>query len=439
MRLSRYFLPVLKDAPSDASIASHKLMIRSGMIRQNGAGIYTWLPLGYKVLKKVEQIVREEMDRAGAIEMLMPTIQQADLWHETGRYDDYGPEMLRITDRQGRDMLYGPTNEDMITDAIRAYVKSYRQLPVNLYHIQWKFRDEIRPRFGVMRGREFLMKDAYSFDLDEAGARVSYQKMFCAYLNAFDRMGLKAIPMQADTGPIGGELSHEFIIFADTGESEVFCDRDLLDIPVPGIDLDFDSDLSEEMTKRTKYYAATEEKHNAEAFAEIPSERQVKGRGIEVGHIFYFGTKYSEPMNAVVQTEDSGTVAVHGGSYGIGISRLVGAIIEASHDEFGIVWPRAVSPFDVGIINLKSGDSKTDEVSTKIYDELCEKGLDVLYDDTTDRAGVKFNRMDLVGLPWQIVVGPRGVEAGTVELKNRSSNEKAELSFSKALEKIMHA
>lgn len=439
MRLSRYFLPVLKDAPSDASIASHKLMIRSGMIRQNGAGIYTWLPLGYKVLKKVEQIVREEMDRAGAIEMLMPTIQQADLWHETGRYDDYGPEMLRITDRQGRDMLYGPTNEDMITDAIRAYVKSYRQLPVNLYHIQWKFRDEIRPRFGVMRGREFLMKDAYSFDLDEAGARVSYQKMFCAYLNAFDRMGLQAIPMQADTGPIGGELSHEFIIFADTGESEVFCDRDLLDIPVPGIDLDFDSDLSEEMTKRTKYYAATEEKHNAEAFAEIPSERQVKGRGIEVGHIFYFGTKYSEPMNAVVQTEDSGTVAVHGGSYGIGISRLVGAIIEASHDEFGIVWPRAVSPFDVGIINLKSGDSKTDEVSTKIYDELCDKGLDVLYDDTADRAGVKFNRMDLVGLPWQIVVGPRGVEAGTVELKNRSSNEKAELSFSKALEKIMQA
>ena len=436
MRLSRYFLPVLKDAPSDASIASHKLMIRSGMIRQNGAGIYTWLPLGYKVLKKVEQIVREEMDRAGAIEMLMPTIQQADLWHETGRYDDYGPEMLRITDRQGRDMLYGPTNEDMITDAIRAYVKSYRQLPVNLYHIQWKFRDEIRPRFGVMRGREFLMKDAYSFDLDEEGARVSYQKMFCAYLNAFDRMGLKAIPMQADTGPIGGELSHEFIIFADTGESEVFCDRDLLDIPVPGVDLDFESDLSEEMTKRTKYYAATEEKHNAEAFAEIPSERQVKGRGIEVGHIFYFGTKYSEPMNAVVQTEDSGTVAVHGGSYGIGISRLVGAIIEASHDEFGIVWPKAVSPFDVGIINLKSGDTKTDAVSSKIYDELREKGLDVLYDDTADRAGVKFNRMDLVGLPWQIVVGPRGVEAGTVELKNRSSNEKLELSFSEALEKI---
>ena len=436
MRLSRCFLPVLKDAPSDASIASHKLMIRSGMIRQNGAGIYTWLPLGYKVLKKVEQIVREEMDRAGAIEMLMPTIQQADLWHETGRYDDYGPEMLRITDRQGRDMLYGPTNEDMITDAIRAYVKSYRQLPVNLYHIQWKFRDEIRPRFGVMRGREFLMKDAYSFDLDEEGARVSYQKMFCAYLNAFDRMGLKAIPMQADTGPIGGELSHEFIIFADTGESEVFCDRDLLDIPVPGVDLDFESDLSEEMTKRTKYYAATEEKHNAEAFAEIPSERQVKGRGIEVGHIFYFGTKYSEPMNAVVQTEDSGTVAVHGGSYGIGISRLVGAIIEASHDEFGIVWPKAVSPFDVGIINLKSGDTKTDAVSSKIYDELREKGLDVLYDDTADRAGVKFNRMDLVGLPWQIVVGPRGVEAGTVELKNRSANEKLELSFSEALEKI---
>lgn len=437
MRLSRYFLPVLKDAPSDASIASHKLMIRSGMIRQNGAGIYTWLPLGYKVLKKVEQIVREEMDRAGAIEMLMPTIQQADLWHETGRYEDYGPEMLRITDRQGRDMLYGPTNEDMITDAIRAYVKSYRQLPVNLYHIQWKFRDEIRPRFGVMRGREFLMKDAYSFDLDEASARTSYQKMFCAYLNAFDRMGLKAIPMQADTGPIGGELSHEFIIFADTGESEVYCDRDLLDIPVPGINLDFESDLSEEMSKRTKFYAATEEKHDAEAFSKVPSERQVKGRGIEVGHIFYFGTKYSEPMKAIVQTEDSETVAVHGGSYGIGISRLVGAIIEASHDEFGIVWPKAVSPFDVGLVNLRSGDSTTDKVCSRIYDELNSKGLDVLFDDTTERAGVKFNRMDLIGLPWQIVVGPRGVEAGTVELKNRGSNEKAEVAFSDALGKIL--
>ncbi len=437
MRLSRYFLPVLKDAPSDASIASHKLMIRSGMIRQNGAGIYTWLPLGYKVLKKVEQIVREEMDRAGAIEMLMPTIQQADLWHETGRYEDYGPEMLRITDRQGRDMLYGPTNEDMITDAIRAYVKSYRQLPVNLYHIQWKFRDEIRPRFGVMRGREFLMKDAYSFDLDEASARTSYQKMFCAYLNAFDRMGLKAIPMQADTGPIGGELSHEFIIFADTGESEVYCDRDLLDIPVPGINLDFESDLSEEMSKRTKFYAATEEKHDAEAFSKVPSERQVKGRGIEVGHIFYFGTKYSEPMKAIVQTEDSEPVAVHGGSYGIGISRLVGAIIEASHDEFGIVWPKAVSPFDVGLVNLRSGDSTTDKVCSRIYDELNSKGLDVLFDDTTERAGVKFNRMDLIGLPWQIVVGPRGVEAGTVELKNRGSNEKAEVAFSDALGKIL--
>lgn len=437
MRLSRYFIPVLKDAPSDAFIASHKLMIRSGMIRQNGAGIYTWLPLGYKVLKKVEQIVREEMDRAGAIEMLMPTIQQADLWHETGRYEDYGPEMLRIKDRQGRDMLFGPTNEDMITDAIRAYVKSYRQLPVNLYHIQWKFRDEIRPRFGVMRGREFLMKDAYSFDLDEANARKSYQKMFCAYLNAFDRMGLKAIPMQADAGPIGGELSHEFIIFADTGESEVYCDRNLLDIPTPGLDLDFESDLSEEMAKRTKFYAATEEKHSLEEFAKIPSERQVKGRGIEVGHIFYFGTKYSEPMNAVVQTEGSGTVAVHGGSYGIGISRLVGAIIEASHDDFGIIWPQAVSPFDVGIINLKPDDSRTDEVCSKIYEELTYHKLDVLYDDSADRAGVKFNRMDLIGLPWQIVVGPRGVNAGTVELKRRNLNKKEEVTFTEALAKIL--
>ena len=331
MRLSRFFLPVTKDAPADAAIASHKLMLRTGMIRQNGAGIYSWLPMGFIVLKKIEQIVREEMNRAGAIEMLMPTLQQADLWRESGRYDDYGKEMLRITDRHDRDMLYGPTNEELITDVFRTYVKSYKQLPLNLYHQQWKFRDEVRPRFGVMRGREFLMKDAYSFDLTDEDARVSYRKMFCAYLNAFDRMGLTAIPMQADTGPIGGDMSHEFIILADTGESAVFCDRMLLDLPAPGLDLDFEADLNAEVEKRTQYYAATEEMHDADAFAAIPAERQVSARGIEVGHIFNFGTKYSVPMNAVVQSADGQMVPVQMGSYGIGVSRLVGGIIEACH------------------------------------------------------------------------------------------------------------
>ena len=321
MRLSNYFLPVSKEAPSDAAIVSHQLMLRTGMIRQNGAGIYTWLPLGYRVLKKIEQIVREEMNRAGAVELLMPTLQQADLWRESGRYEAYGKEMLRIKDRHDREMLYGPTNEELITDVFRTYVKSYKQLPLNLYHQQWKFRDEVRPRFGVMRGREFLMKDAYSFDLTEEDARKAYRRMFCAYLNSFDRMGLTAIPMRADTGPIGGDLSHEFIILADTGESAVFCDRELLDMPAPGLDLDFESDLQPVVEQRTRYYAATEEMHDAKAFEALSAERQVSARGIEVGHIFYFGTKYSEPMNAVVQGPDGQMVPVQMGSYGIGVSR----------------------------------------------------------------------------------------------------------------------
>jgi prolyl-tRNA synthetase len=436
MRLSKYFLPVSKEAPSDAAIASHQLMLRTGMVRQNGAGIYTWLPLGLRVLKKIEQIVREEMNRAGAVEMLMPTLQQADLWKESGRYEAYGKEMLRITDRHDRDMLYGPTNEELVTDVFRAYVKSYKQLPLNLYHQQWKFRDEIRPRFGVMRGREFMMKDAYSFDLTPEDARHSYNRMFCAYLNTFSRLGLTGVPMRADTGPIGGELSHEFIILADTGESAVFCDKTLLDMPAPGLDLDFSSDLTAEVEKRTQYYAATEEMHDEAAFAELPEDRKVSARGIEVGHIFYFGTKYSEPMNAVVQGPDGQMVPVEMGSYGIGVSRLVGGIIEACHDENGIVWPESVAPFHVGIINMRVGDEECDAVCEQAYQALDMAGIDVLYDDTEDRAGGKFARMDLIGLPWQIVIGPRGIKNGVVEVKNRKTGEKSEMPLADALSKV---
>jgi len=439
MRLSRYFIPVSKDVPSDATIASHKLMLRTGMVRQNGAGIYSWLPLGFRVLRKIEQIVREEMDRAGAIEMLMPTLQQADLWRESGRYDDYGEEMLRITDRHDRDMLYGPTNEEMITDIFRSFVKSYKALPINLYHQQWKFRDEIRPRFGIMRGREFLMKDAYSFDLSEDAARVSYQKMFAAYLNTFARMGITAIPMQADPGPIGGDLSHEFLILADSGESEVYCDKAVLDVPAPGADFDFDdlNALAAEMSKRTQYYAATEEKHDEAAFNAIPSDRQVKARGIEVGHIFYFGTKYSDPMKAEVQTKEGDLVTIHGGSYGVGVSRCVGAIIEASHDENGIIWPDEVAPFGAGIISMKPDADDVAAVADEAYAKLLAAGKDPLYDETSDRAGPKFARMELIGLPWQITVGPRGVKSGTVELKRRATGEKEDLSLESAINKIM--
>ena len=441
MRLSNYFLPVTKDVPSDAAIVSHQLMLRAGMMRQNGAGIYSWLPLGFKVLKKIEQIVREEMDRAGAVEMLMPTLQQADLWRESGRYDDYGEEMLRITDRGGRDMLYGPTNEEMITEIFRGYVKSYKQLPLNLYHQQWKFRDEVRPRFGVMRGREFLMKDAYSFDLDEASARVSYQKMFAAYLNTFDRLGVTAIPMQADPGPIGGDLSHEFLVLAESGESAVFCDKSVLDVPAPGLDFDFSDEagLAAEMEKRTKYYAATDEKHDEAAYAEVPADRQVSARGIEVGHIFYFGTKYSDPMKANVQDSDGNLVAIHGGSYGIGVSRLVGAIIEACHDENGIVWPTSVSPFDVGLISMRPKDEACAAGCDAAYAALEAAGFETLYDETDDRAGAKFGRMDLIGLPFQIIIGPKALEKGVVELKIRKTGDREELTLDEAIEKMRAA
>jgi prolyl-tRNA synthetase len=437
MRLSRYFLPILRETPKEAEIVSHRLMLRAGMIRQQSAGIYSWLPLGFRVLKKVEQIVREEQDRAGAIEVLMPTIQSADLWRESGRYDAYGKEMLRITDRHEREMLFGPTNEEMITEIFRASVKSYRDLPLNLYHIQWKFRDEVRPRFGIMRGREFLMKDAYSFDIDREAARAAYRRMFVAYLRTFRRMGLTAIPMQADTGPIGGDLSHEFIILAETGESAVYCHRDLLDLPIPGADTDFSADLSPIVDAWTSLYAATDEKHDEAAFAALPAEKRVAARGIEVGHIFYFGTKYSEPMGARVAGPDGAERPVHMGSYGVGVSRLLGAIIEASHDEAGIIWPASVAPFHVGLINLKPGDANTDAACTKLYGELEAAGVEVLMDDTDNRPGAKFATMDLIGLPWQLVVGPRGLEKNEVELKRRAGGEREAMSPEAAVNKLV--
>ena len=438
MRLSRYFLPILRETPKEAEIISHRLMLRAGMIRQEGAGIYAFLPLGTRVLQKVCQIVREEQNRAGAIEMLMPTIQSAELWRESGRYDDYGKEMLRIEDRHERDMLYGPTNEEMITEIFRASVKSYKQLPLNLYHIQWKFRDELRPRFGVYRAREFLMKDAYSFDLDAASSRHSYNKMFVAYLRTFARLGLKSIPMLAESGPIGGNLSHEFIILASTGESEVFCHRDYLDFPVPDAKVDFDNaaGLQKIVDQWTSLYAATSEKHDAGSFDKIPEAKRLSARGIEVGHIFYFGTKYSEPMKATVAAPDGANVPVHMGSYGIGPTRLVAALIEANHDEAGIVWPEPVAPFKVALLNLKQGDGATDGACEKLYAELTARGIDVLYDDSDERAGAKFAAADLIGLPWQLLVGPKGLAEGKVELKRRAGGAREMLSPADALARL---
>jgi prolyl-tRNA synthetase len=438
MRLSRYLLPILKETPKEAEIVSHRLMLRAGMIRQQAAGIYSWLPLGLRVLKKIERIVREEQERAGAVELLMPTLQPADLWRESGRYDDYGKEMLRIADRHERDMLYGPTNEEMVTDIFRAYVRSYRDLPLNLFHIQWKFRDEVRPRFGVMRGREFLMKDAYSFDIDADAARHAYNRMFVAYLRTFARMGLKAVPMRAETGPIGGDLSHEFVILAETGESAVFCDKALLELPIPGEDTDFSADLSPIVAAWTKPYAATDDMHDPDRFDSIVPANRLSARGIEVGHIFYFGTKYSEPMRARVTGPDGQEHAVHMGSYGVGVSRLVGAVIEASHDEAGIVWPDSVAPFDVGLINLKPGDKAVDEVANGLYARLEAAGSAVLYDDLDARAGAKFATMDLIGLPWQVVVGPKGAAAGEVEIKRRAGGARETMSADAAVNRLVH-
>ncbi len=432
MRLSRYFLPVAKETPADAQIVSHKLMLRAGMIRQTTAGIYAWLPMGHRVLKKIEQIVREEQDRSGAVELLMPTIQSADLWRASGRYDAYGPEMLRFNDRHDREMLYGPTNEEMITQIFLGSVKSYRELPRTLYHIQWKFRDEVRPRFGVMRGREFLMKDAYSFDLDEAGLKASYEAMFVAYLRTFARLGLQAVPVKAPTGPIGGDLSHEFHILADTGESAVFYDAALEDISREEL---LSADAAT-IAKLTALYAMEEEEHAKVADCPVPADRLRSRRGIEVGHIFAFGSKYSASMGFAVQTADGGQVNPQMGSYGIGVSRLMGAIIEASHDEAGIVWPESVAPFQVGLVNMRADEQDCTAEADRVYEKLNQAGLEVLYDDRDERGGAKFATMDLIGLPWQVICGPRGVEKGVVELKRRATGEREELSIESALARL---
>lgn len=439
MRLSRYFLPILKETPAEAQIVSHRLMLRAGMIRQASAGIYSWLPLGYKVLRNIENIVHEEQQRAGAIPMLMPTIQSADLWRESGRYDDYGPEMLRIRDRHDRDMLYGPTNEEMITEIARSTLRSYRDLPKILYHIQWKFRDEVRPRFGVMRGREFLMKDAYSFDLDKDAARASYNRMFVSYLRTFERMKLRAVPMKADSGPIGGDMTHEFLILAETGESEVFLDRKLADLSLGDRVIDWDdaAALQEIVDTYTSGYARTDDTHEQAVFeAEVAEDARVTARGIEVGHIFNFGTKYSEPLNAVAATPDAGNVSLEMGSYGIGVSRLAGAIIEASHDDRGIIWPETVSPFSVALINLKQGDPAADGACEDFYAKLTAMGLDILYDDRDERAGSKFATIDLIGIPWKLIIGPRGLKEGLVELVSRRTGEAENITPEAALNRI---
>lgn len=438
MRLTRYFLPVLKENPAEAQIVSHRLMLRAGMIKQQAAGIYSWLPLGLRVLRRIEQIVHEEQQRAGHIPLLMPTLQPADLWRESGRYDDYGDEMLRIKDRQGRELLYGPTNEEMITDIFRSHVSSYKDLPLTLYHIQWKFRDEMRPRFGVMRGREFLMKDGYNFDVDKDAALHAYNRHMVSYLRTYERMGLTAIPMRADSGPIGGEDTHEFLVLADTGESEVFYDQAVTDLKLGAREVDYDDRDAVAAVCRefTTLYARTDETHDAALFEHVPEERRRVARGIEVGQIFYFGTKYSEPMGAVVVNDKGERVPVHMGSHGIGVSRLLGAIIEASHDDKGIIWPEGVTPFHAGIVNLKQGDAGTDAACNGLYAALKAAGLDPLYDDRDERAGAKFATMDLIGLPWRLTVGPRGLAKGVVELTSRRSGVSEEMTAEAAVARL---
>jgi prolyl-tRNA synthetase len=438
MRLSRYFLPVLKENPADAQIVSHRLMLRAGMIKQQAAGIYSWLPLGYRVLKRIEEIVHQEQVRAGHIPMLMPTLQPADLWRESGRYDAYGPEMLRIRDRHDRDMLYGPTNEEMITDVFRAHVSSYKDLPLTLYHIQWKFRDEVRPRFGVMRGREFLMKDGYNFDVDRDAALHAYNRHMVSYLRTYERMGLTAIPMRAASGPIGGDNTHEFLVLAQTGESEVFYDDRVTALKLGQRDIDYDdrAQVAAVCQEFTTLYARTDETHDQGVFDSVPEAHRKVGRGIEVGQIFYFGTKYSDAMGATVVTPDGSRVPVEMGSHGIGVSRLLGAIIEASHDDKGIIWPEGVTPFPVGIVNLKQGDAAADAACLGLYKALTARGLEPLYNDREERAGAKFATMDLIGLPWRITVGPRGLEKGVVELTSRRTGESEELSPEAAVDRI---
>jgi prolyl-tRNA synthetase len=430
MRLTNYFLPVLKESPSDAEIVSHQLMMRAGMISQSSSGIYSWLPLGLRVLKKIENIVREEQDAAGVNEILMPTIQPADLWKESGRYEDYGKEMLRINDRQDREMLYGPTNEEQVTDIFRRSIKSYKELPQLLYHIQWKFRDELRPRFGVMRGREFLMKDAYSFDLDKQQSEISYNKFFVCYLKTFQRLELKAIPMAAETGPIGGDLSHEFIIISKTGESDIYFDSKLLEQENELFNINYSEDLSGLVNSYKTLYAVSDDKFNQDDFDKnVSNENQTKSKGIEVGHIFSFGTKYSEAMKANVLNKDGKQATVFMGSYGIGISRLVGAIIESSSDENGIIWPKSVSPYDIGIINLKQKDDDITSISDDVYEKLMSAGFDVLYDDKDDNPGVKFSRMDLIGLPYQVIIGNKSKSDSILEVKNRKTGDISEVNI----------
>ncbi|QXT39253.1 proline--tRNA ligase [Gymnodinialimonas ceratoperidinii] len=438
MRLSRYFLPVLKETPAEAQIVSHRLMLRAGMIKQVSAGIYSWLPLGYKVLKNIERIVHEEQIRAGHIPMLMPTLQSADLWQKSGRFDAYGPEMLRLKDRHDRDMLYGPTNEEMITDIVGTYVTSYKSLPLTLYHIQWKFRDEVRPRFGVMRGREFLMKDGYNFDLSKEAALHAYNRHLVSYLRTYERMGLQAIPMRADSGPIGGDYTHEFLVLAETGESEVFYDAEITELKFGDREIDYDSveQCAEVLTEFTSRYARTDETHDEAAFAEVPEDRQRSARGIEVGQIFYFGTEYSEKMGAYVQNDEGERVPLHMGSHGIGVSRLLGAIIEASHDDKGIIWPEGVTPFHCGIVNLKQGDAEADAACEALEKALEAEGLEPLYDDRNERAGGKFATMDLIGLPWRITVGPRGLKNGVVELTSRRTGESEEMTPEAAVVRV---
>ncbi len=439
MRMSRYFLPVLKETPREAQIVSHRYMLQAGMIKQASAGIYSWLPLGYKVLKKIENIVHEEQAKAGHHAMLMPTIQSADLWRESGRYDAYGDEMLRIKDRGGREMLYTPTAEELITDVFRAHVTSYKDLPLTLYQIQWKFRDETRPRFGVMRGREFYMKDGYNFDLTQEDALHAYNRHLVSYLRTYERMGLKAIPMRADSGPIGGEDTHEFLVLAETGESEVFYDSAVTDLTFGDREIDFDDHAAcaAVMTEFTTKYARTDETHDEALFNEVPEERRKTARGIEVGQIFYFGTKYSDALNAAVDNGKGEKVNVHMGSHGIGVSRLLGAIIEASHDDKGIIWPEGVTPFHVGILNMKSGDEAADEACEDLYKQLIVAGLDPLYDDRDERAGAKFGTMDMIGLPWRITVGPRGLKNGVVEVTSRRTGISEEMSPADAIAKIV--
>ena len=421
MKYTNFFSPTLKDIPAEAEIISHQLMIRAGMIKQSSAGIYSWLPLGLKVLRKIENIVREEQNNSGAIELLMPTIQSSDLWIKSGRYNDYGKEMLRIQDRSGREMLFGPTNEELITDIFQSYINSYKDLPKNLYHIQWKFRDEVRPRFGVMRGREFLMKDNYSFDLSEEESKKSYDKMFKAYIKTFLRLGLTPISLRANAGPIGGNLSHEFQILANTGESKLYYDKELEKIDQENI----------EPEKLQSYYAAVDDLHD-EKNCPIPKDQLKISRGIEVGHIFYFGTKYSEKLGAFVQNNKGEKVAVHMGSYGIGVSRLVGAIIEAHHDERGIQWPVSVSPFQISIINLKQDNDDCVKVSEDLYSKLLNKKIDVLYDDRDCSMGKKLSDNELIGISFQIIIGPRDLKKNLIELKNRFTMEIKKMSIDEA-------